>query len=56
MALDDYWFDRPDVEKFVKALEKLGFDWEVIDLEDNPTIRIRKSTSGPYIRHRQHTS
>jgi len=45
VALDDYWFDRPDVEKFTEALEKMGFSWEIVDLETRPTMRIWKLTS-----------
>jgi len=45
MALDDYWFDRSDVERFMDVLEKLGFDWEIVDLETKPTMRIWKSAS-----------
>jgi len=50
MALDGYWFDRPDIDKFVEALEKLGFDWEIVDLETKPTMRIWKpfSQEGSY--------
>jgi len=45
MVLNDYWFDRPDVEKFMEVLEKMGFDWEITDLEAKPTMRIWRSTS-----------
>ena len=45
MSLDDYWFARPDVEKFVRILEKLGYEWEIVDLLEKPTMRIWKPAS-----------
>lgn len=50
VALDDYWFDRPDVEKFTEALEKMGFSWEIVDLEKSPTMRIWKPTQNNHLR------
>jgi len=43
MALDDYWFDRADVEKFMDVLEKMGFNCEIVDLETKPAMRIWKA-------------
>ncbi len=45
MALDDYWFDRPDVEKFMEVLEKMGFNCEIVDLETKPAMRIWKANA-----------
>jgi len=45
MALDDYWFDRPDVEKFMEVLEKMGFNCEIVDLETKPAMRIWKTNA-----------
>jgi len=45
MALDDYWFDRADVEKFMDVLEKMGFNCEIVDLETKPAMRIWKANA-----------
>jgi hypothetical protein len=42
MPLDNFWFARPDVEKFVRILEKLGYEWDIVDLQEKPTLRIWK--------------
>ena len=45
MTLDDYWFTSSDVEKFVRVLEKLGYQWDIVDLQERPTLRIWKKRS-----------
>jgi len=53
MALDDYWFDRPDVEKFMEVLEKMGFNCEIVDLETKPAMRIWKANAEEHRRERE---
>ncbi len=45
MTLDEYWFARKDVEKFVKILEKLGYEWDIDNLMEKPMLRIWKKTT-----------
>ena len=43
--LPDNWFERPDVEKFINILVKLGFDCAIKDILGKPTLIIWKNKS-----------
>lgn len=45
MPLDEYWFASKDVEKFLKILEKLGYEWDIDNLMEKPILRIWKKAT-----------